>query len=105
MKTVIISPSNLTGEIRIPSSKSIGHRAIICAALSNGTTLLDNIGTSQDIEATLEGIQSLGARIKRISDSMVHIKGIDKDKITRINFLLIMFVNVLIIIILYSLML
>ncbi|NLK71431.1 MAG: 3-phosphoshikimate 1-carboxyvinyltransferase [Clostridiales bacterium] len=81
MKTVIISPSNLTGEIRIPSSKSIGHRAIICAALSNGTTLLDNIGTSQDIEATLEGIQSLGARIKRISDSMVHIKGIDKDKI------------------------
>ncbi len=43
VKSVIINPSKLTGEIRIPPSKSISHRAIICGGLSEGLSNIKNI--------------------------------------------------------------
>ena len=42
MKYVIINPSKLKGEITIPSSKSIGHRAVICAGLSESNSKISN---------------------------------------------------------------
>ena len=37
MKYVLIYPSKLKGEVNIPPSKSLCHRAMICAGLSNGS--------------------------------------------------------------------
>lgn len=71
----IIHPSKVHGEITIPPSKSMAHRAIICAALSKGTSTITNISYSDDIIATLDGIQQLGAQIKHDKDC-VCIKGI-----------------------------
>ena len=42
-KNVKITPSKLSGTIRVPASKSISHRALICAALANGTSVIDNL--------------------------------------------------------------
>lgn len=58
-----IIPGKLTGKINIPPSKSMSHRAIISASLSEGISNIDNISYSNDIEATLEGMESLGVEV------------------------------------------
>ncbi|MGN1276096.1 MAG: 3-phosphoshikimate 1-carboxyvinyltransferase [Floccifex sp.] len=62
---VRVSPSRVHGSVSIPSSKSMAHRAIICAALSKGTSEISNIHYSKDIEATLSCMEVLGAKIER----------------------------------------
>lgn len=66
MSCVKINPGNLWGEIKIPPSKSLSHRAIICAGLSDGIADIDNIIFSDDIKATLEGMRSFGIKVERI---------------------------------------
>ncbi len=63
MKKIRIIPTKLQGEIHVPSSKSMGHREIICAGLSAGTSIIDNISMSKDIEATIRCLRSLGIRV------------------------------------------
>ncbi|MFA5528519.1 MAG: 3-phosphoshikimate 1-carboxyvinyltransferase [Peptostreptococcales bacterium] len=72
---VIIHSSCLSGEINIPPSKSISHRAIICAALADGISTIHHIQLSKDIEATLEAVKAFGASIEYCPDSSVKIKG------------------------------
>ncbi len=87
MKYVKINPSNLNGEIIIPPSKSISHRAIIAASLSNGESNIDNIIFSDDINATIEAMKSFGAIIKKSKNlneyetSSLNIKGTHNIKL------------------------
>ena len=46
---VKVYPSVCTGEIQIPPSKSMAHRAIMCASLANGKSVISNIAYSDDI--------------------------------------------------------
>lgn len=64
MKNVEIKPSRLSGEINIPPSKSMSHRAIIVAGLSEGKSNLSNIILSDDIIATIEGMKSFGISVE-----------------------------------------
>lgn len=66
MKSLVITPNSLKGEVVIPSSKSIGHREIICSGLASGKSIVDNISISKDIEATIDGLKSFGAKINEI---------------------------------------
>lgn len=63
MADLKIFPSKLKGEVKIPPSKSMAHRAIICAALSDGLCIIENIDYSDDIIATIDAMNSLGATI------------------------------------------
>lgn len=53
----------LSGEVKIPASKSEAHRAIICAALSGTPTQVCFDETCDDIEATLACVRALGCRV------------------------------------------
>jgi len=48
------------GAVHIPPSKSIGHRAIICAALAAGESVIENVVLSDDIQKTISCLISLG---------------------------------------------
>lgn len=61
----IISPSVLCGEVAAPASKSMAHRALICAALADKPTDILCSTTSVDIDATAECLRQLGADITR----------------------------------------
>lgn len=61
MKKAIISPSVLKGEITVPPSKSVLHRAIICAFLAQGKSVIKNAALSKDIEATMNAARAMGA--------------------------------------------
>ncbi len=58
--------------VQVPPSKSMGHRAIICAALAsgNGRTLIKSPGKSQDIDATIGAMEALGFRFQRAGDDI-----------------------------------
>lgn len=66
MDKVLIAPTKFNGKIHIPSSKSMGHREIICAGLAQGTSVIDNISMSKDIEATCRCLQALGVQIENV---------------------------------------
>lgn len=57
---VWIGPSPLGGALRILPSKSASHRALICAALAPGHSEVSPLQGSEDIEATLRCLLSLG---------------------------------------------
>ncbi|GAB6168058.1 3-phosphoshikimate 1-carboxyvinyltransferase [Clostridium carnis] len=75
MANLKLIPSKLNGEVKVPPSKSMAHRALICASLSSGTSVIDNIDYSDDIIATIEGMKSLGAKIEK-KDGYVEITGL-----------------------------
>ena len=56
---VTIIPSKLRGTVTPPSSKSVGHRALIAAALSGGFSTISNLGDSKDIQATRSCLSAL----------------------------------------------
>ena len=68
MADLKVYPSILEGEVKIPPSKSMAHRAIICAALSDGFCKIENIDYSDDIIATIDAMNSLGAKIVKYKD-------------------------------------
>lgn len=72
-----ITPAKIdSGNITIPPSKSLSHRAIICACLAPGRSVISNIDYSVDIRATIEGMRHLGASIKEDKDTLF-IDGIE----------------------------
>ena len=68
-----IIPSCLTGTVSTPPSKSVAHRAILCAALSQKAVTLRHIELSDDITATIEAVQALGKEV-RIDNDIIHMR-------------------------------
>ena len=62
---ITIQPGKLSGSIRAIPSKSQAHRLLICAAFADGATQLYCPDTNRDIEATVDCLNALGARILR----------------------------------------
>ncbi len=71
-----ITPSHLSGTVIAPPSKSMAHRYIICAALAYGTSRIDNVAYSEDIKATIDCAEALGAKVQR-GENYVIISGTD----------------------------
>lgn len=59
---VKIYPSEASGAISAPPSKSYAHRMMICASLAEGTSVIDGISESEDMLATLDCIKAMGAK-------------------------------------------
>lgn len=72
-------PSNLKGQIKAPPSKSLSHRALICASLSKGQSIITNIVYSEDILATIGALELLGAKFDKQKNRLI-IKGVKKIK-------------------------
>ncbi|MGN0452442.1 MAG: 3-phosphoshikimate 1-carboxyvinyltransferase [Ruminococcus sp.] len=68
---VTVYPSKLKGSVDAIASKSLAHRLLICAALSEGVTKVKCPTTSEDIEATVACLKALGSNIIRIGDSFL----------------------------------
>ncbi len=67
--TVKIEKSTASGMVSAPPSKSAAHRALICAALTDESTV-KNIEYSNDILATLDCLKNLGARIHQSGNTV-----------------------------------
>lgn len=74
--TIEIQPCGpLRGTIRPPGSKSITNRALICAALAEGQSVLTGALESDDTRVMIEGLRQLGIPVEH--DRTRHIIRID----------------------------
>lgn len=64
---LVLTPKKLSGTLVVPSSKSAGHRDLICAALADGKSLVKNITPSEDLEATCRVLQKFGATVETVA--------------------------------------
>lgn len=71
-----ILPSKLKGEIDAPPSKSYTHRALLLAALADGTSRIQNPLLSDDTRSTMEALQMLGVSVTGGKNS-VTIRGMN----------------------------
>ncbi len=75
---VILKSKPLAGKINAPPSKSAAHRAIIAAALSCGSSHIENIALSEDIKATAEAVNRLCADVEFLDNGLLITGGKSK---------------------------
>ncbi|MBQ7670085.1 MAG: 3-phosphoshikimate 1-carboxyvinyltransferase [Clostridia bacterium] len=75
---VEIKPCRAEGVAPAPPSKSVAHRALICAALTSGS-VVRNVDMSNDISATLSCLEALGAKVE-IRGKDVYLGTLDPRK-------------------------
>jgi len=63
------------GTVRTPGEKSISHRAVLFAALAEGTSVIVGLSDGADVAATLAAVEALGAGVQRAADGVVTIRG------------------------------
>ena len=71
-----ITPRHLSGTVTPPPSKSMAHRLLIAAALGSGISTVRGVAMSQDVEATLRCLTSLGGRWRETTPGTLEITGI-----------------------------
>jgi 3-phosphoshikimate 1-carboxyvinyltransferase len=60
----------VSGELVVPGDKSISHRALICAALAEGTSRVRGILPSDDVRSTAGVLRALGVEIPELGESI-----------------------------------
>ncbi len=62
------APVPLVGEVRVPGDKSISHRAVLFAAMAQGTSRLTGVLDSADVRSTMSAVESLGALVEVVAE-------------------------------------
>ncbi len=60
----VVAGGPLRGELRVPGDKSISHRALMLAALADGTSQISGLSDGADVAATAAAIAALGAGVE-----------------------------------------
>ncbi len=60
----------------VPGDKSIGHRALIFAALAEGRSRLTNLSEGLDVEATRAALEAMGVAFTREPDGATRVEGV-----------------------------
>ncbi|WP_305811333.1 3-phosphoshikimate 1-carboxyvinyltransferase [Photobacterium leiognathi] len=72
MESITLQPiAKINGEVNLPGSKSVSNRALLLAALAQGTTRLTNLLDSDDIRHMLNGLKLLGVNYQLSDDKTV----------------------------------
>ena len=79
MKTIRVTPKKLSGKVNVPPSQRIAPRAVICASLASGTSVITNISFSDDILATINAMRLAGAEIS-VNGNSVTVVGIKSSE-------------------------
>lgn len=67
----VLEPGPRTGTVTAPASKSVLHRALILAALSEGTGRIGCGTLSEDLKATAASLKALGADIRSDGETLL----------------------------------
>ncbi|KAI4370359.1 hypothetical protein MLD38_018718 [Melastoma candidum] len=62
---IVLQPiREISGMVKLPGSKSLSNRVLLLAALSEGTTVVDNLLNSDDIHYMLGALRTLGLNVE-----------------------------------------
>jgi 3-phosphoshikimate 1-carboxyvinyltransferase len=65
----------IAGVLRVPGSKSLAQRALVCASLAEGATEIAGLPDGDDAGAALTLVEAAGARVERLSPGAVRVTG------------------------------
>lgn len=82
----VVNISKAKGSIMAPPSKSMAHRHLICAGLSTDHSIIKGVALSEDVLATLDCLEALGAKYT-YDNEIVSITGVDILKAKNIDVL------------------
>lgn len=74
-----IEPGVTTGRVTAPPSKSMAHRLLIGAGLSEGVSRIAGIAPNEDVLATIDCLNALGAKCT-LSGDTVTVQGVNPKK-------------------------
>lgn len=63
LRTIAPLAAPLRGQTCVPGDKSISHRAVLFAAMAEGTSHLSGVLDSADVRASLDVVEKLGAKV------------------------------------------
>lgn len=66
----------LIGTHRVPGDKSISHRAVMFAALAEGTSTITGFLDGEDCLCTLRAFEAMGAHVERLDRTSLRITGV-----------------------------
>lgn len=77
MKSMIVEPAQkpLRGELLIPGDKSISHRSIIFASLSEGSSRIQGLLEAEDVLCTIDCFREMGVDIQKQGSEWL-VKGV-----------------------------
>ncbi len=75
MEQMRLTASACKGRVTMIPSKSVSHRALICAALAQGESDITNLALSQDIAATMDALVALGLCEARMQGDACNVRG------------------------------
>ena len=61
----VVGGRALRGRVQVPGDKSISHRALLLAALANGTSRISGLSAGDDVARTARALVALGAGVER----------------------------------------
>ena len=70
-----VAPGSISGHIQAPGDKSIAQRALILAAISDGTSELHGMPASADCLSCLQALRTLGVRSEQGDSNVLRIIG------------------------------
>ncbi|MBA4370867.1 MAG: 3-phosphoshikimate 1-carboxyvinyltransferase [Coriobacteriaceae bacterium] len=65
--------------MRVPGDKSLSHRAVLFAAMAEGTSVLTGVLDSADVRATIAAVSALGARVEGDIGAVLRVTGWGAD--------------------------
>ncbi|MBV9488581.1 MAG: 3-phosphoshikimate 1-carboxyvinyltransferase, partial [Verrucomicrobia bacterium] len=71
----VAAAPTIGAEIRVPGDKSISHRAVLLAAMSNGVCVIRGFLPSQDCLCTVEAMRSLGITVEHPEETTLVVYG------------------------------
>ena len=69
------APAN--ADLDVPGDKSISHRALMCAAIADGTSTISGLNGGADVASTWAILSAIGVPMTRGEQGVVEVRGVD----------------------------
>jgi 3-phosphoshikimate 1-carboxyvinyltransferase len=66
----------LVGDVAVPGTKSIAHRALLLGAIADGESVISNFGRAGDTESTIAALRTLGVEVVEYDVDDVRVHGV-----------------------------
>lgn len=73
---VVRGPASLSGAVEPPPDKSVAHRALILAALAEGSSVIRPFRPGRDVRATADALAALGIQLEEASAGALRVHGV-----------------------------
>jgi len=71
MRAIVTRATRLEGAATVPGDKSIGHRAVLLAALARGATRVRGLPSGADVQSSLSCVRALGVDVRVVDEAVV----------------------------------